>query len=133
MRSTSCGNVPAERRASIGPTGKPWQTITAGRGSDGPDGTVKWHASVFEPDRNVPFTARAAARWSRPRWTDRAAPARGGQCVTAVARLGEGVGREPDPDAQLHELLDDGRVVPVVEVVDQLRPLVSDVAEVLEA
>jgi hypothetical protein len=30
IRSISCGNVPAERRASIGPIGKPWHRISPG-------------------------------------------------------------------------------------------------------
>ena len=38
MRSISWGNVPAERRASSGPIGKPWQRITPGRGSSRPGG-----------------------------------------------------------------------------------------------
>ena len=42
MRSTSCGNVPADRRASSGPIGKPWHSTTAGRGSESdPDGTAR--------------------------------------------------------------------------------------------
>jgi len=57
MRSMSWGNVPAERRASKGPIGNPWQRITPGRGSSRPEGTARWRASCRPLDVKVPFTA----------------------------------------------------------------------------
>ena len=52
MRSHTCGYVPAERRASSGPIGKPWQRITPGERYSRPTGTTRWLASVFPPLRN---------------------------------------------------------------------------------
>jgi hypothetical protein len=55
--------------------------------------------------------------------------------IAAVARLGERVGRERRELLRREQLCDEclGVVAVVVEVVDDLTPLVSEVAEVLEA
>jgi hypothetical protein len=42
-------------------------------------------------------------------------------------------GAKPTPDAEINERVDDSVIVPVVEVVDELRPLVSDIPMGLEA
>ena len=133
MRSTNCGNVPADWRASIGPIGKPWHRITAGRRPGVlPAGTVRWHASVNAPDRNVPFTpSRSCPIHDRGvRWMRRDPRRR--QVIAAVARLGERVGGEADAHAEVDELLDDGRVLPLVEVIHQLGALVTDESVMLE-
>jgi uncharacterized protein (TIGR03083 family) len=57
---------------------------------------------------------------------------RTGEGVAAVARLVEGVGAEADTDFGRHDLVDDLAVGPLVEVVDQLRALVAEVAGVFE-
>src|SRR5687768_9876463 len=105
MRSTNCGKVLADWRASIGPIGNPWHRITAGRRpGELPVGTVRWHASVNDPDRNVSFTP-AILPTSRP-WRALHAPSSTyRQVVAAVARFGQAVGGEADPHAEVDELL----------------------------
>ena len=132
MRSTNCGNVPAERRASIGPIGKPWHRIAAGRcPAVDPVGTVRWHASEWAPERNVPFIP-ATQLPSRSRRAHHAVGARRRQVIATIAGLGERVRGEPDADPEVDELLYDSGVLPRVEVVHQLRALVADISVVLE-
>ena len=76
MRSMSWGNVPAERRASSGPIGKPWQRITPGRGSSRPAGTARWRASVRPSD------VKRAVHTGRPSGTRAAVSA-------SLARVGQ--------------------------------------------
>ena len=55
-----------------------------------------------------------------------------GQRVTTIAGLGKRVGTEAQADAKGNDLVDRFLVIPVVEVVDQLRALVTDEPAVLE-
>ncbi len=75
IRSTSCGNVPPDRRASIGPIGNPWHRISPGRSGSATallDGSLRWLANVNGPLWNVestgptslPLQARGV-RWRR--------------------------------------------------------------------
>jgi len=95
-------------------------------------GTVTWHDNVNAPDRNVPFIVVAPCgsdtglSWAAPH-------ARLRQAVSAVAGLGDRVGAEARAGAQIDELDDDVRVLPLVDVIDELGPLVTDVSGVLEA
>ena len=132
MRSTNCGNVPADWRASIGPIGNPWHRITAGRRPGVlPVGTVRWQASVNAPERNEPFTD-VAARVTNVACARRAEhPASpGGSRDCGPRRACRGRTRCPTPRST--NSLDDGGVLPLVEVVHQLRALVTDVSVVLE-
>src|SRR5215208_7129830 len=117
MRSASCGNVPAERRASSGPIGNPWQISTPGRGSPVPAGTVTWLARVCRPERNVLFIDSAGSL--RTRLAVDPARTRGGQGVSPVACLRQRVGAERDADAEIDELVDDGGILPLVDVVHE--------------
>ena len=57
---------------------------------------------------------------------------RRGQLVTAVARLGKCVGPEAQTDLVRHDVVDDLVVGPSVEVVNELRALVTEPASVFE-
>lgn len=52
--------------------------------------------------------------------------------VPAVAGFGQRVGTEAEPDTQINELVDDVVVFPRGQVVDELRPLVTDETKTLE-
>ncbi len=58
--------------------------------------------------------------------------ARRGECVAAVACFGQRVGPEAETDFLVDDVVDDGLVFPRVEVVDELRALVSEETGVLE-
>ena len=58
--------------------------------------------------------------------------ARGCERVAAVAGLRECVRAEAQAHALLHDLVDDGAVLPLVQVVDQLGALVAEEPGVLE-
>ena len=129
MRSISSGNVPALWRASSGPIGKPWHRITPGSGPWRPAGArqVAGELEVAGAELAVHAVLTLAACGARRRH------ARLGQRVAAVARLGQRVGPEAQTGLGGDDLVDDRRVVPLVEVVDQLRALVAEVPGVLEA
>src|SRR6185436_12269132 len=127
IRSMSSGNVPALCRASSGPIGKPWHRITPGSGPLLPAGRARYRASVRLPDRNSPFTPCLRSRFAG------AAPHAGTrQVITTIAGLDERVGPEAQTGLGGDDVVDDRRVVPVVEVVHQLRALVAEIAGVLE-
>jgi hypothetical protein len=58
--------------------------------------------------------------------------ARSGKCVAAVASLNQGVGTETESHLTVNDVVDDGLVGPRVEVVNELRALVSEETGVLE-
>jgi hypothetical protein len=58
--------------------------------------------------------------------------ARRGECVAAIASFCQRVGTEAETDFAVDDVVDDGGVFPRVEVVDQLRALVSEKPGVLE-
>jgi hypothetical protein len=55
------------------------------------------------------------------------------QPIPAVARFRERVGRESKAHAEADELVDDRLVLPCIEVVHELRPLVADKSMMLES
>lgn len=46
--------------------------------------------------------------------------------ITAIARFGEGVGTEANERLRLHQFFDDGRIVDVVNVINDLSALVAN-------
>ena len=58
---------------------------------------------------------------------------RPGRGVAAVAGFGQGVGSEVDADLGVHDVVDDRRIGPFIEVVDELGPLIAEESSVLEA
>ena len=83
------------------------------------------------PDRNVPFTPTDPAAFTIAACAGRAeSPASPGDSRGCAPR--RAVGGEADADTEVDELVDDGRVLPLVEVVHQLSALVTDKSVVLE-
>lgn len=58
--------------------------------------------------------------------------ANGGKAVTAIASLGQCVGPEAQANAFVDDLVDDGRVGPLIKVVYKLRALVAEKSSVFK-
>ena len=97
----------------------------AGPGLVPPPGTTRWRASRYRPTQ----TNRSRVQERAP---ESPVGARSGEPVPAVVRLGQRVGPEHETHVVGHDVVDRRRVLPLVEVVDELRPLVAEVPEVLE-
>jgi hypothetical protein len=64
-RSQSSGNVSALKRASSGPAGKPWHTMTpGGRSVVRALGSTRWRANLRPPEGNEPFTLASPAGYA---------------------------------------------------------------------
>src|SRR5688572_32781291 len=92
-------------------------------------GIVMWQASLFPALSKESFIAR---RSSCPRLAVDAPAAGSGERVAAVPCLGKRVGTEARGDLGGHDVVDHLGRVPLVEVVDELRALVAQIATVLE-
>ena len=130
IRSASSGNDLADSCPPPRPLGKPWPMTRPGVHVPGAlRGRARWPQIPTPPDRLEQPLHRGTSRLGDDAGARAVALVR---VVAPVASLGQRVGPEGEEGLGHHQLVDDRRVVDVVDVVDDLRALVAEPTVVLE-